>query len=95
MGRFVTAAKHHISIAEIYENDLVDIDKAITHYDLAADYYKGEDSNSSANKCLLKVAQYAAQLGQYEKAIGIYEQVKKTINMKLWLSNKKLNLSFS
>lgn len=75
MGRFVIAAKHHISIAEIYENDLVDIDKTITHYELAADYYKGEDSNSSANKCLLKVAQYAAQLGQYEKAIGIYEQI--------------------
>jgi hypothetical protein len=32
-------------------------------------------SCSSANKCLLKVAQYAAQLEQYDKAIEIYEQV--------------------
>ncbi len=31
--------------------------------------------SSSANKCLLKVAQYAAQLEQYAKAIQIYEQV--------------------
>ena len=31
---------------------------------------------SSANKCLLKVATYAAQLEQYPKAIEIYEQVK-------------------
>lgn len=31
--------------------------------------------NSSANKCLLKVAGYAAQLEQYQKAIDIYEQV--------------------
>lgn len=30
---------------------------------------------SSANKCLLKVATYAAQLEQYQKAIEIYEQV--------------------
>uniref|UniRef100_A0A8C3PVV9 Uncharacterized protein n=1 Tax=Chrysolophus pictus TaxID=9089 RepID=A0A8C3PVV9_CHRPC len=30
---------------------------------------------SSANKCLLKVATYAAQLEQYQKAVEIYEQV--------------------
>ncbi|XP_076850286.1 N-ethylmaleimide-sensitive factor attachment protein, alpha b isoform X2 [Brachyhypopomus gauderio] len=75
MGRFTIAAKHHITIAEIYETELVDIDKAIAHYEQAADYYKGEESISSANKCLLKVASYAAQLEQYPKAIEIYEQV--------------------
>ncbi|XP_044523274.1 alpha-soluble NSF attachment protein isoform X3 [Gracilinanus agilis] len=75
MGRFTIAAKHHISIAEIYETELVDIEKAIAHYEQAADYYKGEESNSSANKCLLKVAGYAAQLEQYQRAIEIYEQV--------------------
>jgi len=37
--------------------------------------FLGEESNSSANKCLLKVAQYAAQLENYQKAIQIYEQV--------------------
>ncbi|NWS53876.1 SNAB protein, partial [Chunga burmeisteri] len=82
MGRFTIAAKHHITIAEIYEAELVDIEKAIAHYEQAADYYKGEESNrqvvfrrGSANKCLLKVAAYAAQLEQYQKAIEIYEQV--------------------
>ncbi|XP_074786808.1 alpha-soluble NSF attachment protein isoform X4 [Athene noctua] len=75
MGRFTIAAKHHISIAEIYEAELVDIEKAIAHYEQAADYYKGEESNSSANKCLLKVATYAALLEQYQKAVEIYEQV--------------------
>uniref|UniRef100_A0A8V5GSC1 Uncharacterized protein n=1 Tax=Melopsittacus undulatus TaxID=13146 RepID=A0A8V5GSC1_MELUD len=74
-GRFTIAAKHHISIAEIYETDLVDIEKAIAHYEQAADYYRGEESNSSANKCLLKVATYAAQLEQYPRALDIYEQV--------------------
>uniref|UniRef100_A0A8C6SFS0 N-ethylmaleimide-sensitive factor attachment protein, alpha b n=1 Tax=Neogobius melanostomus TaxID=47308 RepID=A0A8C6SFS0_9GOBI len=75
MGRFTIAAKHHITIAEIYETELVDIDKAVAHYEQAADYYKGEESTSSANKCLLKVATYAAQLEQYPKAIEIYEQI--------------------
>ncbi|NWH39366.1 SNAB protein, partial [Chloropsis hardwickii] len=78
-GRFTIAAKHHITIAEIYEAELVDIEKAIAHYEQAADYYKGEESNRQVlgitNKCLLKVAAYAAQLEQYQKAIEIYEQV--------------------
>ncbi|XP_064860265.1 beta-soluble NSF attachment protein-like isoform X2 [Oncorhynchus nerka] len=74
-GRFTIAAKHHITIAEVYESELVDIEKAIAHYEQAADYYKGEESNSSANKCLLKVGHYSAQLEQYPKAIEIYEQV--------------------
>lgn len=75
MGRFTIAAKHHITIAEVYETEMVDIEKAIANYEQAGDYYKGEESNSSANKCLLKVAQYAAQLEQYPKAVQIYEQV--------------------
>lgn len=76
MGRFTMAAKHHQSIAEMHESDTVDFERAIQHYELAADYFRGEESNSSANKCLLKVAQYAAQLQNYDKAIKIYEQVK-------------------
>lgn len=75
MGRFTIAAKHHITVAEIYETELVDIEKAITNYEQAADYYKGEESNSSANKCLVKVAEFSAQLENYEKAIEIYEQL--------------------
>ncbi|XP_076168347.1 alpha-soluble NSF attachment protein [Ptiloglossa arizonensis] len=75
MGRFTMAAKHHQSIAEMYENEAVDLQQAVHHYEQAADYFRGEESNSSANKCLLKVALYAAQLENYEKAIQIYEEV--------------------
>jgi len=75
MGRFTIAAKHHQTIAEIFESEVADLDKAMQHYEQAADYFKGEESVSSANKCMLKVAQYAAQLENYEKAIQIYEQV--------------------
>ena len=44
-GRFSIAAKHHVSIAEIYETEISDIEKAISSYEQAADYYKGEESN--------------------------------------------------
>lgn len=75
MGRFTMAAKHHQSIAEMYEANSLNLDRAVQHYEQAADYFRGEESNSSASKCLLKVAQYAAQLENYEKAIQIYQQV--------------------
>ncbi|EDO32381.1 predicted protein [Nematostella vectensis] len=74
MGRFTMAAKHHITVAEIYEGNN-DLDMSIHHYEQAADYYRGEESNSSANKCALKVALFAAQMENYSKAIEIYEQV--------------------
>lgn len=69
------AAKHHQTIAEVYENEATDLERAVQHYEQAADYFKGEESHASANKCMLKVAQYAAQLENYDKAIKIYEQV--------------------
>lgn len=75
MGRFTMAAKHHQTIAEMYEADSVNLERAVQHYEQAADYFRGEENNSSANKCLLKVAQYAAQLENYDKAISIYQQV--------------------
>lgn len=75
MGRFTMAAKHHITVAEIHEGNSSDLEKAIFHYEQAAQYYKGEEANSSANKCLLKVAMYSAQMEEYAKALEIYEQV--------------------
>lgn len=75
MGRFTTAAKHHINIAELYETEIIDIEKAITNYEKAAGYYDGEDSRSSANKCYLKVALHSAQLAEYSKAIELFDKV--------------------
>uniref|UniRef100_A0A669DZ12 N-ethylmaleimide-sensitive factor attachment protein, alpha b n=1 Tax=Oreochromis niloticus TaxID=8128 RepID=A0A669DZ12_ORENI len=71
MGRFTIAAKHHISIAEIYETELVDVDKVGLKTVCSCLLFK----SLLPNKCLLKVATYAAQLEQYQKAIEIYEQV--------------------
>lgn len=75
MGRFSVAAKHHMMVAEIYEGEGADIPKAVEHYSKAADYYQCEESNTTANRCLLNVARYAAQLEQYQRAIEIYETI--------------------
>lgn len=80
MGRFTVAAKHHQTIAEMYENGgPPDYDKIVQHLEQASDYFRGEDSVSCANRCLLKVAGYSAELENYEKAIVIYEQVAATV----------------
>lgn len=49
---------------------------SVTYFALVLDF-------SSANKCLLKVAAYAAQLEQYQKAIEIYEQVRLLLSVQL------------
>ena len=55
------AAKHYISIAEIYENELIELDKAIENYEKAADFYKGEDSNRC--KTVLQVRLFVQGIG--------------------------------
>jgi len=75
MGRFSIAAKHHVTIAEIYESNIMNFDMAVQHFTQAADYYKGEESSSAANKCLLKVAMHSATQENYIKAISLYEEV--------------------
>lgn len=77
MGRFIMVAKHHENIAEIYERELEDQEKAIEHYQHAADCYAGEENKSSANKCLIKIANYSALIDHLDKAIKLYEQLGK------------------
>lgn len=75
MGRFSIAAKHLMTAAELYETKLKDIDKALQLYNQAGDFYKGEESTSAANKCFLKVAHIAADLGNYERSIELFSEI--------------------
>lgn len=43
------------------------------YFERAADLFHSEEVTTSANQCNQKVAQFAAQLEQYPKAIGILE----------------------
>jgi len=83
-GRFSIAAKHEKEVAELYEAEM-DYENAIEAFQKSADLYEGENSTSSANGCLLKVAQYSAQLERYDKAIEIFEKVAKaSVDNNLW-----------
>lgn len=44
-------------------------------YKQAGEYYEGENSQSSANGCFLKVAEFAAGLEDYSQAIEIFEKI--------------------
>jgi len=75
-GRFSIAAKHQKEVGELYEQEM-DFPQAIENFTTAAEYFEGENAQSAANQCWLKVAQYSAQLEKYDKAIEIYENVSK------------------
>lgn len=45
-GRFSAAANNQKQIAEIYETDLQDYEKAMLAYEQAADWYSAEDSSA-------------------------------------------------
>ncbi|KAJ3278840.1 hypothetical protein HK104_001987 [Borealophlyctis nickersoniae] len=74
-GRFQAAATNQKQIAEIYETEIADFEKAMHAYEIAAEWFQGEDSSAQANGCLLKVGIFAAQLEQFDKAVEKFEQV--------------------
>lgn len=78
MGRFSLAARYHNNVAEIYEGELQDYKEAIANYERAADYYKGEDSTGSGNKCLLKVAHMCATMQDFSKGASVFEDVARS-----------------
>ena len=77
LNRLNVCAKHQTTIADIYQTQLHDMDKAVQYYEMAADSYRADRSTASANKCLLNVANYSALKQKYEKAIEIYEEIAK------------------
>ncbi|KAH0462524.1 hypothetical protein IEQ34_010099 [Dendrobium chrysotoxum] len=74
IGRLNMAARYYKELAEIYEQEQ-DLEKAMDYFERAADLFQSEEVTTSANQCKQKVAQFAAQLEQYPKAIGIFEAI--------------------
>lgn len=68
------SARYAKEIAESYEQEQ-NLEQAIAYYDKAADLFQGEEVTTSANQCKQKIAQFSAQLEQYQKAIEIYEGI--------------------
>jgi len=73
-GRLNMAAKYELELAGMYETDN-DIPNAINHYEAAADLYENENSTSSSNECLLKVAHIEASLENFPRAVELFEKV--------------------
>ncbi|XP_048326600.2 alpha-soluble NSF attachment protein 2 [Ziziphus jujuba] len=74
IGRLNMAARYYKEIAELYESEQ-NLEKAIEFFDRAAELFQSEEVTSTANQCKQKVAQFAAQLEQYQKSIEIYEEI--------------------
>ncbi|WOL04528.1 alpha-soluble NSF attachment protein [Canna indica] len=74
IGRLNMAARYCKELGEIYEQEQ-NLEKAMDYFERAADLFQSEEVTTSANQCKQKVAQFAAQLEQYPKAIEIYEVI--------------------
>ncbi|KAL9332659.1 hypothetical protein ACSQ67_002269 [Phaseolus vulgaris] len=74
---------HLKEIAELYESEQ-NIDQALVYYEKSADFFQNEEVTTTANQCKQKVAQFAAQLEQYQKSIEIYEEIaRQSLNSNL------------
>ncbi|KAL0401124.1 UNVERIFIED_CONTAM: Alpha-soluble NSF attachment protein [Sesamum latifolium] len=74
IGRLNMSARYYKEIAELCEHEQ-NLEQAIAYYEQAADLFQSEEVTTSANQCKQKIAQFAAQLEQYQKAIEIYEEI--------------------
>lgn len=74
IGRLNMSARYYKEIAELYELEH-NFEQAMVYFERAAELFQSEEVTTSANQCRQKVAQFAAQLEQYPKAIDIYEEI--------------------
>lgn len=76
-NRLSMAARHSKEVAELYEAQGQGSEReAVEWFEKAADLYSSEgNASTSVNQCNLKVAEIAARMGDYEKAIKLYEEV--------------------
>lgn len=78
-GKFTMAAKQAFAAGELYETSLSDLRNAIKSYEQTVEYYEMEDSGSSKNKALIKIATISATLEDWERAYNVFEAIAKTM----------------
>ncbi|OLL22304.1 putative vesicular-fusion protein sec17 [Neolecta irregularis DAH-3] len=83
-GGFRRAAQYKMNAAEVYENDLNDLSRAVQSYEVAGNWFSNDQAEALANKAYLKVAELAATQEDYPKAIENFEKVgKESVNNNL------------
>ncbi|KAL4870136.1 hypothetical protein BDV12DRAFT_66410 [Aspergillus spectabilis] len=86
-GNLRRAATQQQYLAEVYENDLVNIKLALEAYEKAAEWFDSDNAEALANKHYLKAADLAALESDYYKAIEHYERIARSAinnNMMKW-----------
>lgn len=76
-GRFRQAADRMKEIASIHLTEQGDLTLALESYEKSAQWYEQEDAKATASACYKDVADIAAQLEQYKRAISNYDKVIK------------------
>ncbi|GAA5889004.1 hypothetical protein JCM8208_007741 [Rhodotorula glutinis] len=74
-GRFRQAADRHKEIAAILQQEGGDLAGSLEAYEAAGDIYMNEDAAASANACYKEAAELAGTLGQYPRAVSLFERV--------------------
>ncbi|KAJ8438646.1 hypothetical protein Cgig2_016392 [Carnegiea gigantea] len=74
IGKSGMAARYCKEVGDLYER-LHNFEDAIIYFERAAVFFHDEAAAPSASQCKQKVAQFAALLKQYSKAIEIFEEV--------------------
>ncbi|XP_068641884.1 alpha-soluble NSF attachment protein-like [Aristolochia californica] len=74
IGRLNMAARYCKEIGDLYEQEQ-NFEHAMTFLERAADLFQSEEVTTSANQCKQKIAQFAAQLEQYPKAVELFEEI--------------------
>jgi len=77
-GNFRRAATQKQNVAELYEVEIGDQQKAMEAYETAASWFESDNAEALANKLYLKVADIAALKGDYYKAIENFDKVATT-----------------
>ncbi|CCH42269.1 Beta-soluble NSF attachment protein [Wickerhamomyces ciferrii] len=86
-GQFRRAANYKMDLAQIYEEELFDIEKALSSYQDAGDWFESDSAQALANKAFLKAADLNALSGNYIPATEIYKKIVKNAannNLSRW-----------
>ncbi|BFZ59248.1 vesicular-fusion protein S17 [Saitoella coloradoensis] len=77
-GNFRRAATNKSDLAGLYELELNNIPKALEAYDVAGEWFSGDQAEALANKAWLKVGELAALQEDYARAIARFEDVARS-----------------
>ena len=75
-SKFNFASKYSLEVAEILENDVVDLEAAMAKFEMASDFAQMDgQAGAQLAKCNTKVAKLAAVLEKYDRAIELFEEI--------------------